>query len=416
MSIPEDIARQMEEAEAFFRRMEEKRHPYVGEIRRLMRSVADAGNLVNEIGARWTHDFLEKAEAPDKDKPGGQDYDGYASPLIVVAEMLRQQPGFKGLAHRIYQLAVRLADKHCADTGTDLHRGALYADLAITHFERGQYELGLSWLLASANEDVRFNRVPTVYDSFALSDGGIFGQWVKDHLLPAVPAEVLAFVNARLGTAYGFPDVMRCLRSLAGHGDLNLLAGIVNFADFEGRADYVAASVRFTCLRDLATLTEVLLKRVGSGHPDPAVRAKFAGGPMLGGIVHHMHYRHGARHANPALRSVRSEGLFWNTVRKENDLIAGIDGGFDGVKDFNATPIAAARAYLDSTALVAADPNSDALAKRFLLAYRLRNETSHSFHPTDPGMVAHAAEFRTWLLQTIFYAFFYFRDSGQAAF
>lgn len=416
MSIPEDVSRQMEAAEQFFRRMEEKRHPYVEELRRLMRAVADVGELVNEIGSRWKHDFLDSAKAPDKANPGGEDYDGYASPLIVVAEVLRKQPGFKGLAHHIYSVAVRLADKHCADTGTDLHRGALYADLAITHFERGQYELGLSWLLASANEDVRFNRVPTVYDSFALSDGGIFGQWVKEQLLPTVPATVLDFVNARLGTAYGFPDVMRCLRSLAGHGDLNLLAGIVNFADMEGRADYVAHSVRFTCLRDLATLTEVLLKRVGAGHPDAAVLAKFAQSPMLGGIVHHMHYLHGPRHANPAMRAVRSEGLFWNSVRKENDLVAGIDAGFDSVKDFNATPIAAARAYLDATTLVAADPGADALAKRFLLAYRLRNETSHSFHPTDPGVVAHAAEFRTWLLQTIFYSYFFFRDTGQATF
>ncbi|MEO2090288.1 MAG: hypothetical protein ABGY75_12415, partial [Gemmataceae bacterium] len=236
-----------------------------------------------------------------------------------------------------------------------------------------------------------------------------------EQLLPAVPAAVLDFVNARLGTAYGFPDVMRCLRSLAGHGDLNLLAGIANFADMDGRTDYVAHSVRFTCLRDLATLTEVLLKRVGAGHTDAAVRAKFAAGPPMGNIVHHMHYRHGARHADPAMRGVLSEGLFWNSVRKETGLIAAIDAGFDGVKDFTGTPIATARTFLDATAL-APDPAADALAKRFLLAYRLRNETSHSFHPADPGVVAHAAEFRTWLLQTILYTYFWFRDSGQAAF
>lgn len=56
------------------------------------------------------------------------------------------------------------------------------------------------------------------------------------------------------------------------------------------------------------------------------------------------------------------------------------------------------------------------MAKRYLLAYRLRNETSHSFNPTAPGMVAHAAEFRIWLLQTVFYTYFYFRDTGQVAF
>jgi len=120
------------------------------------------------------------------------------------------------LAHRIYSVAVGIADKYCADTGTDLRQGALYADLAITYFEQNQYELGLSWLLASANKDVRFNRVPTVYDSFALSDGGIFGQWVKEQFPPSVPAAMLDFVNAQLGTNYGFPDVIRCLRARAG--------------------------------------------------------------------------------------------------------------------------------------------------------------------------------------------------------
>lgn len=415
MSASADTARAMEEAERFFRLMEEKRHPYTEHVRRLMRSVNDAGQLVNEIGSRWKADFLEKAKAPDKNNPNKQDYDDYASPLIVVAEMLRKQPGFKGLAHRIYSIAVGLTDKHCADSGTDLHRGALYADLAITYFERNQFELGLSWLLAAANEDVRFNRVANVYGSHALSDDGIFGQWVKEQLLPAMPAQVLDFVNAQLGTAYGFADVMRCLRSLAGHGDLNLLAGIANFADMQDRTDYVAHSVRFTCLRDLATLTEVLFKRIGNNHPDAAVRAKFISGPMMGGIVFHMHYLHGPRHPNLALRPVRSEGLFWNAVRQQNDLIAAIDAGFDSVKDFNTTSIADVRHYLDTHAL-AADANVDAVAKRFLLAYRLRNETSHSFHPTDPGMVAHAAEFRTWLLQAIFYSYFFFRDSGQAAF
>jgi hypothetical protein len=417
MSSPEDIARQMEAAEKIHRTMAERRHPYHEQLYYLMRAVGDADKLVNEIGSRWKVDFLQKAAAPDKDHPGGQDYDAYATPLIVAAEMLRKQPGCKELAHRIYLAAVRLTDQHCAASGIDLHRGALYADLAITHLERKQFELGLSWLLAAANEDVRFHRIPTVYDSYALSNDGVLGQWVQELLLPAMPAAVLDFVNTQLGTAYGFPDVMYCLRSLAGHGDLNLLAGIANFADMHGRTDYIAHSVRFTCLRDLATLTEVLLKRVGVGHADAAVQGKFASGPMMANIIHHMHYLHlpGPRAANPALKAARSEGLFWNSVQHQNDLIVAIDGGFDAIKDFNTTSIADVRTYLDTHAL-AADANVGALAKRFLLAYRLRNETSHSFHPTAPGMVAHAEEFRLWLLQTIFYAYFWFRDTGQAAF
>ena len=60
------------------------------------------------------------------------------------------------------------------------------------------------------------------------------------------------------------------------------------------------------------------------------------------------------------------------------------------------------------------DHHVDAIAKRILLAHRLRNDTSHSFKPSDPGIVAHAEEFRLWLLQAIFYLFFWARDSNQA--
>jgi hypothetical protein len=273
----------------------------------------------------------------------------------------------------------------------------------------------LSWLLASANEDVRFNRVVAVHDRYALSDEGIFGQWVRKEIMPVLASDVLGFVNGQLGTAYGFPDVMRVLRSLTGTGDMNILSGIVNFSDMHGRGDYVGHSVRFTCIRDLATLTEVLLKRIGKDHADAAVKAKFTAGPMMAKMIHHMHYQHGPDNPNPALKAVRTEGLFWNSVRHQNDLIAGIDAGFNTVKNFAGVTIADVRTYVDTTALSAV-PNADAMAKRYLLAYRLRNETSHSFNPTAPGMVAHAAEFRGWLLQTIFSTYFYFRDSGQVVF
>lgn len=418
MTIPEAIARQMEEAERIHRNMTERSHPYREQLYSLMQEVGRVEALVNEIGLQWKVDFLEKAKAPDRDSPSGQDYDEYAAPLIVAAEMLRKQPVFKSLAHRIYLAAVHLTDLHCARSGVDLHRGALYADLAITFLERQQFELGLSWLLASANEDVRFRRVSTVYDSYALSDDGILGQWVKEYLMPVMPGAVLHFVDTQLGMTHGFQDVMRCLRSLAGRGDLNLLAGIANFAAMQGRADYIAHSVRFTCLRDLATLTEVLLKQVGVGHADPSVRVKMAAGPTMANIIHHMHYLHSAvqRNANPALKSARSEGLFWNSVKQQGELIVAIDAGFDAIKDFNATSIAEVRRYLDTHTLTTADCNTDALAKRFLLAYRLRNETSHSFHPTAQGFVDHADEFQLWLLQTVFYVYFWFCHTRQVTF
>ena len=406
---------QMEEIARMVERMEQQAHPYRDVLARLMRAVGEVSELVNVIGDRWRHEYLLPAKAHDKANPAGQDYENYSKPLIVAAEMLRMQFGFKDLAHRIYLKAVDMTDRHCAAPGPDLHRGALYANLGITYLERRQFELGLSWLLASANEDARFNRVPAAHDSYALSDGGIFGQWVQKEIMPVLDPDVLGFVNGQLGTAYGFPDVMRVLRSLAGSGDMNILSGIVNFSDMHGRGDYVGHSVRFTCIRDVATLTEVLLKRIGNNHADPAVQTNFAASPMMANMIHHMHYQHGPNNPNPALKAVRSEGLFWNFVRQQNDLIAGIDAGFNTIKNFAGMTIADVRTYLDTTALSAV-PNADAMAKRYLLAYRLRNETSHSFNPTAPGMVAHAAEFRVWLQQTIFYTYFYFRDSGQVAF
>jgi hypothetical protein len=408
-----DTDRDMEEIARMVERMEREPHPYRDLLVHLMRSVNDVSGVVNAIGDRWRHEYLLPAVAHDKANPVGQDYENYSNPLLGTAEILRMQFGFKDLAHRISLKAVELTDRHCVAPGPDLHRGALYANLGITYLERRQFELGLSWLLAAAKEDVRFNRVPDVYGSHAMSDIGIYGQWVAKEIMPVLAPGVLDFVNGRLGTVYGFPDVMRVLRSLAGNGDLNLLAGIVNFSDVEGRNDYMAHSVRFTSLRDLATLSEVLLKRIGAAHTDAAVRAKYANEQMMGGMIHHMHYQHGPRHANVALRAVRSAGLFWNSIQQQNNIIAGIDAGFDSVKSAGGLSVADVRAYLHGT-LLSADPNADALAKHYLLAYRLRNETSHSFRPEDSGVVAHATEFRIWLLQTIFYAYFWFHDSGQA--
>lgn len=407
-----DADRELADQARMIEQMERDPHPYRDLLARLMRGVSEIGAVVNEIGERWKRDYLQPAVAHDKAKPDGQDYENYSKPLIIAAEMLRMRYGFGELAHRIYLKAVELTDRHCTAPGPDLHRGALYANLGITYLDRRQFELGLSWLLAAANEDVRFNRVGDIYGSHALSDIGIYGQWVQKAIMPVLAPGVLDFVNGQLGAAYGFPDVMRVLRSLAGNGDLNLLAGIVNFSDVDGRTDYMAHSVRFTCLRDLATLIEVLLKRIGAAHTDPAVRAKYAREQTMAPMIFRMHYQHDPRGANVALRAVRSAGLFWNAVRQQNDLIAGIDAGFDNVKSAGGLSLADVRAYLHATTL-STDHNADALAKRYLLAYRLRNETSHSFRPEDPGVVAHAAEFRCWLLQTIIYAYFWFRDTGQ---
>lgn len=413
-----DEDREMKEMSEAVALIEDEPHPYREQLAQMMRSVTEVGSVVNDIVDRWRVEYLERAEAHDKTRPEGQDFENYSKPLLVAVDMLRKQVGFKDLAHLMCLKAVDLTDRRCVAMRQDLHRGAMYAHLGITYFERRQFELGMSWLLAAANEDVRFNRVPNVYGSYALSDAGIFGQWVRIEIMPVLEPGVLGFVNGQLGTAYGFAEVMKVFRSLAGTGDLNLMAGLINFSDMRDRNDYMAHSVRFTCLRDLATLTEVFLKHIGEKHADANVRTEYAGSPNMGSMVHHMHYQHnsGQRAANPALKAHKNPGLFHNIVAQRNDLLAAVDAGFDSIKDFNAVSIADARTYLNATNLFPADAFTDALAKRYLLAYRLRNETSHSFQPESPGIVAHAEEFRLWLLQAVFYSYFYFRDSGQVVF
>ena len=102
----------------------------------MMCAVNRVAEVVGEIGARWKRDFLLPAKGHDKANPAGQDYEDYSKHLIAAAEMLRQQPEFRSLAHHVYLVAVEMADKHCAEKGIDLHRGALDANLAITYFER----------------------------------------------------------------------------------------------------------------------------------------------------------------------------------------------------------------------------------------------------------------------------------------
>ena len=196
-------------------------------------------------------------------------------------------------------------DDYCEDKGVDLHRGALYANLAITYLVRKEYELGLSWLLAAANQDVLFNRAPDVYGSFAMSEDGILGEWVRTRIEPVIPVDVMSFVNTRLGTTCGFDELMEMLRALAGQGDLNLFAG---------------------CLRDLATLFEVLLKRIGNNHNDRAVVTKYRNGPVLAKMVHFMHYQNDP--VTAANKHQKSEGTFWNGVQQRGDLLDAIFTGF----------------------------------------------------------------------------------------
>lgn len=402
----EEIAEQMQESAALLERMESKAVPYRNEIREVLNQLNGMSDGISQIVARWKAEYLTEAKAHDKANPAGQDFEDYSKSIIVPTEMIRRV-GFSELAHRLYGLIVRITDQHCQPPGPDLHRGALYANYGITHLEQGHFELGISWLLAAANEDFRFHRIPAIPGGYSWD---IYGQWVEATVLKLLPPDALTFVASRLGIAIGLPEVMEMLKALAGYGDLNFLSGVVEYESVRGRADYMGHSIRFTCLRDLATLFEVLLKRIGEKHVDPNVRHAFSTSPMAGNIVHHMHYA--GNPANPA--TAYKEGLFWNSIQKQTDELEAIKSGFDYVKDFTTHSMADVRTYLHATTLLdAAKVDQEAVGKRLLLSYRLRNQTSHSFSPEDAGIVAHADEFRLWLLQSIFYGYFWFTRTGQ---
>ncbi len=414
----EEIAQQMQESAALFQRMEEQHVPYRGEIREVLAHLNGMSEGISRIVEQWKTEYLAHAKAHDKSNPPGQDYEDYSTSIIGPTDMIRQF-GFSELSHRLYALVIRLTDQHCQPPGPDLHRGALYADYGITHLEQGHFELGISWLLAAANEDFRFNRIPAVPGGYAWE---IYGQWVDSAVFKKLHPDALSFVAHRLGITIGLAELMEMLKALAGNGDLNLLRGVVEYESVRGRADYMGHSVRFSCLRDLATLFEVLLKRIGERHNDPKVQSAFSGSPMLAHIVHFMHY---SKKPKPSLwQKIKtwlfppppaySEGLFWNSVRKDTGVLEGIKNGFNYVKNFGSHSINDVRTYLQThTLLHATRADEEAVAKRMLLSYRLRNQTSHSFKPEDPGIIAHADEFQLWLLQSIFYAYFWFTRTGQ---
>lgn len=286
----EQIAEQMQQSAALYERMEAQDVPYRKEIREVLAQL----NGMSDGVERWKSEYLARATPHDKSNPPGQDYEDYSKSIIVPTEMIRRV-GFSELAHRLYGFIVRLTDEHCQSSGSDLHRGALYANYGITHLEQGHFELGISWLLAASNEDFRFNRIPSTPGGYAWD---IYGQWVESTVLTMLPPDATAFVASRLGITIGLTEMMEMLKALAGNGDLNFLRGVVEYNAVRGRQDYMGHSVRFTCLRDLATLFEVLLKRIGENHVDGNVRSAFSSSPMAANIIHFMHYT--GNLANPA--------------------------------------------------------------------------------------------------------------------
>ena len=360
---------------------------------------------VRRLETEWASGPLRAAS------PDSPDLDGYVKPLITIAELLRLQ-GMRDLSRHVYERAIDVVNEHCRTHAVDLHRGALYANYAIAQFEIGRYTQALSWLHAAVDEDKRHRQdIKTIYDSFAFSDEGIFGQWLKARFIPALPADVAHFVTGTIGLTITNTDIRTAVRWLAGRGDLSLFSGVVEYSAVGLMNDYHAQTVRLTCIRDLATLCEVLLKMLGQAHKDATVASSFATQRTLAAIICHMHFARPLkkRRKNPVLSTHHAPGLFRNSLAEWPGLVSSIDSAIDFC---GSNPPDQVLAYLKGTVLCASDATTDAMAKRLLMSYRLRNETSHNLNPTDPAMVGHYDEYRLWLLQAIFSSYFWASKSG----
>jgi hypothetical protein len=386
-----------------------QRPPLSAQNQALIRDLGRVYGDIETLTRAWRQQFLAVADPTD---PA---LDTYARPIITLAEIIRKHKGMTSLAQSIYEWALERVNGHCAANGVVLYRGALYINLAVTLLRQGRYKSALPWLHAAAADDLAHRHdVHTIYDSYAFSGAGIFGQWLDLSVLPALPADVLAFVNAALSVAHTNDDVKRSIGSLAGRGDLHIISSVLDFAEVEGKADYHADSVRLLAIRDLATMFEVLFKQIGESHNDPTVTARFLDPPTLARLICHMHFASGlgARRANPALNANREPGVFHNPLLPNDDILDAIDAGIDFCAG-NAHNVHDVWQYLQG-APFSANALADAIAKRVLLAYKLRNTTSHGFSPTDPNMQMHYNDFRLWMLQAVFILYFWARDNGYA--
>lgn len=406
----EAIAEQMEQSELLKALFSGTTSPFLHHHHQLLRHIDRVFDDVTRVCSEWKRDFLDKADATTPE------LDTYARPIIVTAELIRRHRPLLMLAQLLYEKCIQLVDAHCATHKVDLHRGAFYANLAITFLQQGRYKAALPWLHAAAKQDQDHRPdVKTIYDSYAFSAEGIFGQWLDIYVLDHLPPDVVTFVNGTLGTHYTTKDVKQLITWLAGRGDLHVISGVLDYCEFDGKDDFHADSVRLSAVRDLATLFEVTLKHIGVAHNDATVVAAFADPPTLAALICHMHFHSGLkqRRNNTALNANRAPGIFHNTLLPDNAILEAIDAGIDYCAG-TAHSVADVWKYLQANILSTA-PFADALAKRFLLAYKLRNTTSHGFAPSDPAMKVNYDSFRLWLLQAVCGLYFWAKGNGYAA-
>ncbi|MBI1213753.1 MAG: hypothetical protein GC190_20020 [Alphaproteobacteria bacterium] len=365
---------------------------------------------VNHIGELWKTGYLDKAD------PQATDLNSYLGPILTVGELFLEHKVMLSLAQDLYENCIELTERHCRENKVDLHLGALYANLGITFLLQGKYKSALPWLHAAAQQDQKhYSNVTSIYDSYAFSRTGIFGKWLDGNVLIHLPADVLAFVNNTLATNYTNDDFKLFIGWLAGRGDLHIVSSLLDYAEVVGKDDFHADSVRLSSIRDLATLSEILIKQIGTSHNDPAVVSSFADAPTYAGLICHMHFteRTKDRRQNPLLNVNRQAGLFHNSLLQSDAILDSIDTRIDYCSG-KTNSLSDVWNYLQSNNF-STDPLVDGITKRLLLAYKLRNTTSHSFQPVDPFMKSHYDDFRLWLLQAVSILYFWTKKNGYAA-
>jgi hypothetical protein len=380
--------------------------PFRAENYAMLSSIDGLYAAIENIWRKWLEEYLNKAKLNDKDP------DDYAKPLITLAEILRIR-GLQGLGARVYERAIEFINDYEEKTKLRLHRGAIYANFAISHIEAARYDLGVSWLHAAAQEDISNLGIQNALDSNALSDDGIFVQFLNAFVLRRLPTDLIPFLDTNLNHIHTDIETRALYRWLAGEGDIHLISSILEYDAVKGRSDPHSDSVRLVCLRDLATLFEVVWKRVGANHNDPVVRAEFVHPPTLAGLICHMHFKSDrkARRQNPALNVNWAAGVLWNDVC-HSPILDAVDSNIDYCAG-DAHSVQDAWNHLNAATEFSSDPVADMVARRFLLAYKLRNFTSHTFQPQDVGVKAHHEAMHLWLLQGIFFLYFWSKATGQ---
>lgn len=365
-------------------------------------------DTVQRISKRWEAISLQQA-SPQADDP-----DAYVEPILKAAELLEEQK-IPDILDQLYIPTLQLIDQHCSSSSGRLHKGKLIGYFAISFLNRGLYSRGIAYLYAAAQEDTVTYGATNIYGTHALSPTGIFGRWL-DIVLQRTPSAVLPYLSSVLRGSYDISDVREFCLWLAKLADLRFPAALLEFSETRNMKDPHSASVRLQCLRDLAALFEVLWKCIGSNHTDLDVKVAFSDPPSLARLMCHMHFKADKkdRRGNPKLNVKKRKGLLWNSVCKSPDLLMAIDNHIDFCGKISR-PITNIWQYL-STNRLSPDATANDVAKRFLLAYRLRNQTAHTFDPLDPGINKNADAFFEWLLEANLYLYLWAKETGQVSF